>query len=215
MVDIKSMAISEAVGAIKRPDIRNDNVYLNAFLTGKIIYDVEGSMNMLALCARETWERRPNLPSEDEFYQAYLFVYKGLKRLKSDLSGSGQLNQRIARVLSSILFFDMVYGYCKSRGMWTSKLEYVITGSQRECPELYQLCQDYLAAGTAEDIIRSLEALATKIFLPIEQRLLPRLNVTLKDHLEEALGFRIRNISPGPSDHLQDAAENENTGSPV
>lgn len=215
MVDIKAMSADEAVGAIKRPDIRNDNVYLNAFLTGEIVYDADGSMGMLALRARETWEQGPALPLEDELYQAYLFVYKGLKRLKSDLPGSGQVNQGIAKVLSAILFFDMVYGYCKSRGKWTSKLEYVIRGAQEESPDLYRLCLGYLQSKTPEEMIHSLEALATEIFSSIAEQLPSMMNVRLIDRLDEVLGSKIKNILSGTGGHFQGAAENENVGSSI
>lgn len=155
--EIRNLTAAQAAGEMQGTIITNNNMVLNAFSEGMVLYDTDECMAQLLQKAVEIKSAGPSAPSEFEVeYLRHELTHNfaRIRRAAENPEIPGML-----RVLSSRFFLCAVNVYCRMHRLWSTEFKYLLERTKTEHPEFHRLCSNHLNARTDEEIILSLEKL--------------------------------------------------------
>lgn len=143
----------------------NNNFTLSIFCEGRVLFDKNGLMGALLDEAKASWRQGPPKPSPFEICMGRSFFrhrMEEVRRLVKEDQPPG-----LARAMMNLLFFNAVYGYCKTHEKWAIKLRHLMKRLQADDPEFYGLCASFLASTSNDEGLRWMERIVDAVMEPV------------------------------------------------
>jgi hypothetical protein len=131
----------------------NNNLILNAFVSGRRLMALDNSMDTLISIANEVWSAGPQKPSADEFRAISLALNKGLHAAESYAARASQSPERqgLASINIGQIFLRATYAYCRIHQLWSSTVSEMLEWEDdHRYQELITLCSIFLRAPSLE-----------------------------------------------------------------
>jgi predicted nucleotidyltransferase len=146
--------------AFARVQASNNNVVLNAFVSGRILVDRGGVVEHLVKDALAAWQKGPPPIPRTQQARRVSRLVKALERSQRSVSRtSSPVSAELGRILADRVFRETISVYCRINRRWASSLHETMEWFRRDDPQFYQLCEQYLLSTTLELRVARLQSI--------------------------------------------------------
>lgn len=164
-VEIQKIPESKIRRDLGHRSATNNNFTLTILCEGRVLFDKQGCMRSLVEEANTLWQNGPPKPSPFEVCMGRSFFRHRLEEVRRLVREDDPPG--FARAKMDLLFFNAVYGYCKTHEKWASKLRHLMKRFEAEAPEFHALCVAFLSSASNDEGLKWIESIVEAVMEPV------------------------------------------------